>query len=154
MLNDIRKRKYQIAQQKREKAPKPAEELKVARLSIEEADEQGLIYAMQEAMLENEDEHEEIEIQVECDSDEERDDPEFGASSTNPLNSLRLFLTEKIGAEVLGQVTQVIRNIDERDLVANGYEKYYNRVEHIMTKDLQNEYFPLIHTLTYIESKI
>ena len=60
---------------------------------------------MQEAMLENEDEHEEIEIHVECNSDEERDDPEFGESSKDPLNSLRLFLTEKIGPEVLNKVS-------------------------------------------------
>ena len=154
MLNDIRKRKHQVAEQKRALAPLPPEEQKGQRLSIEAVDEQGLIYAMQEAMLENEDEHEEIEIQVECNSDEERDDPEFDLTGQDPLASLRYFLTEKIGADTLSQVAQVIRTIDERDLVSNGYEKYYSSVDHIMTKDLQTEFFPLIHTLTYIESKI
>jgi hypothetical protein len=95
-----------------------------------------------------------IEISVVCNSDEERDDPEFDEANTDPLASLRYYLTEKIGADTLGKASQVLRTIDERDLVASGYEKFYANLDHLMSTALSREYFPLIHTLIFIESKI
>ena len=62
-------------------------------------------------------------------------------------------MEEAIGKEVLEESYEIVKQTDEDSEIEEvGYDRYFNKLKHIMSREKQREYLPLIHTLIFMEN--
>jgi len=159
MLDDIRRRKKELKSQSQEFQFVGAEEK-------EQKEEDAMLYEMGEAMLAQESDAQEEatmatesevvppdredDIAVDEESQPTQPLPEV-ETAYNKIEALRLYLEEKLGEEVLVEAYRIIKecNANEDEI---GYDKYYPYLKHLMNRETQLEYLPIIQALIDMES--
>jgi len=70
-------------------------------------------------------------------------------SNYSKIEALRFYLEERIGTDVLVEAYKVLQEFEDEEEI--GYDKFYVHLDHLMTRELQLEYLPLIQTLIEME---
>lgn len=126
-----------------------------------------MLYEMGEAMLvqetdETQDEAVYIETEVkevppdrEDDFTTEEDSTQYYTNSGADIagdktESLRLYLEERLGDNVLVESYRIIRECNKNEDEI-GYDKYYPYLKHLMSREIQLEYLPYIQALIDME---
>jgi NIMA (never in mitosis gene a)-related kinase len=158
MLDDIRRRKKELAKMKAEVQVEvyyPAKK--------QEQEDEAFALELQEALLVEEDDEEQSAVEdlstsVEIGEDREDFDPEFereepGKNMHDRLESMRQYLAERIGETELMVFYNAVQDNDREDLVDFPYETYYQCMAGLMTEEKVREFSPLIHTLVFLEKE-